>query len=85
MPGEHSGELKLLSPGQEPETVAAAPQDVPLPDASAQETELQKASPFAAPEETGWADQGRPMASDFLVACCLCSISISIGSVYQTS
>ena len=65
MPGEHSGELKLLSPGQEPETVAAAPQNVPLPNASAQEAELHKASPFAAPDETGWGDQGRPMASNY--------------------
>ena len=50
-PGERSGELQLLTPGEAPVKVAAAPQNVPLP--SKPKTDLyedssQSSSPFLA-------------------------------------
>lgn len=51
MPGERSGELQLLSPGEAPVKVAAAPQNVPLPSkpkAEGYEDGSQSSSPFLA-------------------------------------
>ena len=50
-PGERSGELNLLSPGEAPVKVPAAPQNVPLPSrpkADLYEDSSQSSSPFLA-------------------------------------